>query len=108
MARADRVILCSLPLAKNAMHSPTSYTTTQQAGAAGAGGVYIGGGCSSPHTHAQKRKRGQYIRLLYVALGNYTPGLLTLGAHAQRGLQYLVCPSVRLLPRFLPPRATNR
>ena len=24
MARADRVIVCSLPLAKNAMHSPTS------------------------------------------------------------------------------------
>ena len=26
---------------------------------------------------------------------------LTLGAHAQRELQYLVCPSVRVLPRFL-------
>ena len=31
------------------------------------------------------------------------------GAHAQRGLQYLfVCPAVGPLPRFLPPRATNR
>ena len=38
--------------------------------------------------------------------------LLTLGAHAQRGLQYLVCHSVCLsvclLPRFLPLRATRR
>ena len=35
---------------------------------------------------------------------------LTLGAHAQRGLQYLVCVSVSvcLLPRFLPLRATRR
>ena len=37
----------------------------------------------------------------------------TLGAHVQRDLQYFiclssVCPSFRLLPRFLPPRATNR
>ena len=42
--------------------------------------------------------------------------LLTLGAHAQRGLYYFVChsvrpsvcPSVCLLPRFLPLRATRR
>ena len=28
MARADTVIVCSLPLAKNAMHSPTSAITS--------------------------------------------------------------------------------
>ena len=32
----------------------------------------------------------------------------TLGAHAQRGSQYLVSVSVRLLPRFLPPRVAKK